>query len=138
MRFPDNPDMKPLFDLFKELQLPIIDYVSTTNDNVNLFNSRVLTNAEVALKAQADCYDAYQTAVEGLTGTVDDMVYKQIGGFREELAKDREKGWAKLLEYDAWSTRGFMTLLGSLEAGRYSTEVSSLLYVRVQVITITT
>ncbi|KAH8096668.1 hypothetical protein BXZ70DRAFT_896012 [Cristinia sonorae] len=123
MRFPDNPDMKPLFDLFKELQLPIIDYVFTTNDNVNLFNSRVLTNAEVALKAQAGCYDAYQTAVEGLTGTVGDMVYKQIGGFREELAKDREKGWAKLLEYDAWSTRGFMTLLGSLEAGRYSTEV---------------
>lgn len=125
MRFPDQPFMKPVMDLFDELglQKAKIPYIMTTDNNINLFNSRLQTNAQVQAKAQAGKFDPFRTRVRGLTGTVTDMVNDQIDHFRKALVADFDQGWDELMKFDAWSTRGFMTIAGAPGVGTYSDRV---------------
>lgn len=125
MRFPDQPFMKPVMDLFDELglQKAKIPYIMTTDNNINLFNSRLQTNAQVQAKAQAGKFDPFRTRVRGLTGTVTDMVNDQIDHFRKALVADFDQGWDELMKFDAWSTRGFMTIAGAPGVGTYNDRV---------------
>ena len=125
MRYPDHPPMKPVMDLFDELGLQRvkIPYIMTTDANVNLFNSTLCTNAEVEEQAAEGRYDPFGTEVVGLNGKVDDMVKRQIKFLRNKLVEDFDKGWEELMKYDAWSTRGFMTIKGGPSVGPYSKQV---------------
>ncbi|KAH8096667.1 hypothetical protein BXZ70DRAFT_895787 [Cristinia sonorae] len=125
MRFPDTPPMQPVMRLFRELKLEnvMIPYIPTIDDNINFFNNNIKTNTQVAAAADMGEFDPFRTWTRGLTGTAKDMYYAQIGPFRKALVENFEKGWRMLMKYDAYSTRGFMTIKGSDGVGTYSTKV---------------
>ena len=125
MRFPDIPWMKPVMDLFTELGLDNvkIPYIMSVDDNINFFNGERLTNAQLQIKGQAKEYDPFRTQIKGITGTVDEMVKRQIEPFRTALKADFDKGWEALMKYDAWSTRGYMHLHGTAPYGTYDNQV---------------
>ena len=125
MRFPDIPWMKPVMDLFTELELDKvkIPYILSTDENLNFFNGKSLTNAGVKISAQEGKYDPFNTKVTGINGTVDDMVTRQIEPFRNALKVDFDKGFEALMKYDAWSTRGYMRLHGTAPHGSYDDQV---------------
>ena len=120
--------MKPVMNLFRELGLhdAKIPYIMTTEHNVRYFNSQKRTNLEIDKMAEGGLFDPFRTSVQGLTGTVSHMVNKQIEHFRKKLLENFDEGWRELMTYDAWSTRGFMTLQGAPGVGKYSSEVRSI------------
>ena len=126
MRFPKIPFMNRTFDLFRRLDIRdsgpgalLINYVMSNPHNINLYNGHKLTNKQ--LESTTD-NDPFKTNVKGLFGTTEVMVNTQIGGFREAIVENFEEGWRKLMEYDGWSTRGYMTLYG-MNGTKYSNEV---------------
>lgn len=125
MRFPEHPIQEPVFELFEELGLKdrMIPYIMSIKDNINLFNSTIQTNKEVEIKASEGNFDAFNTGVAGLTGTVDDMINNQLDYFRKPLAENFDEGFNLLMKYDRWSARGYMTTVGSPTAGTYSDQV---------------
>ena len=125
MRFPDNPTQKPVMDLFNEigLQKQKIPYIMSIPENLNLFNSFVQSNAQVEVQASNGNFDPFSTRVRQLTARVDDMVNDQVNRFRDALVDDFDKGWELLMQYDMWSTRGYMTIHGDPKRGKYSDQV---------------
>lgn len=125
MRFPDNPTQKPVMDLFDEigLQKQKIPYIMSIPANLNLFNSVVQSNAQVEAQASDGDFDPFSTGVRQLTAQVDDMVNDQVNRFRDALVDDFDKGWKLLMQYDMWSTRGYMTIQGDPKRGKYSDQV---------------
>lgn len=126
MRFPDNPTQQPVMDLFDEIGLKKqkIPYVMSIPANLNLFNSVVRTNAQIEAQASSGDFDPFFTRVKKLTAGVDDMVNDQVDRFRKALVDDFDKGWELLMQYDMWSTRGYMTIQGDPKPGKYSDQAS--------------
>lgn len=116
-------------DLFNELGLQKvkIPYIMTTDDNINLFNSKILSNAQVRAHAQAGNFDPFSTYVKGLAGTVNSMVNYQIDQFRKALVADFDQGWEELMKFDARPTRGHTTTHGAPKTGIYSDQVEFLM-----------
>ena len=125
MRFPDIPYMKPVMDLFTELELDGVKspYIMSTSQNINFFNGRRLTNMELQIKTRAKEYDPFGTGVQGITGTVDEMIKRQIEPFRRALKDDFGNGWKALTNYDAYSMRAFMRQCGTVPHGKYDEQV---------------
>jgi len=54
------------------------------------------------------------------------MASQKFEPFKKEIKDDLEKGWKKLMKYDGYSTRGYMTLVEESEGNkkkRYSNQV---------------
>jgi len=43
------------------------------------------------------------------------MASQKFEPFKKEIEDDLEKGWKKLMKYDGYSTRGYMTLVEEIE-----------------------
>ena len=113
MRFPDIPFMKRVFDLFGKIGLKKekIPYVMTLDSNLNYFNGKCLTNKEMEDKT----IDPFGTGVEGIFDSTSAMASQKFEPFKKEIEDDLEKGWKKLMKYDGYSTRGYMTLVEEIE-----------------------
>lgn len=123
MRFPKIPWMNRTFDLFTRLRLDadglVIPYYLSIPQNVNLFNSITLTNQQLDENTTPD---PFKTGLQGLFNSSDAMTDAQIGGFKNALKDDFAKGWEELMKYDGYSTRGYMTLVGS-DGRKFTNEV---------------
>lgn len=108
MRFPDIPFMTRTFDLFKRLGIDTIPYIMSIPKNLNLFNGKLLTNAEIDGKT-----DPFETHVPGVDNSSGAMVSSQIDVFKDALAKDFETGWKELMQFDEYSTRAYMLFKGT-------------------------
>ena len=128
MRFPDDPLMKRIFDLFKKIELDdkIIPYVMTLDRNLNYFNGKCLTNKEVEDQGP----DPFKTGIKDISDSTSKMVSKQFELFKNEITeaiqnKDENrfrKAWKHLMKYDGYSTRGFMTLVKEIEENEENEE----------------
>jgi len=116
--------MKRVFDLFEKIGLKKekIPYVMTLDSNLNYFNGKCLTTKEMKDKR----LDPFETGVEGIFDSTSAMVSLQFEPFKKEIKDSFErgnigdcwKGWKKLMKYDGYSTRGYMTLVEKTEGTR--------------------
>ncbi|KAI0312844.1 hypothetical protein OF83DRAFT_1044780, partial [Amylostereum chailletii] len=125
MRFPDIPFMQPVKQLIQLLGLDrlVIPYYLSNPNNIKFFNGKILIHRQVEQAFSEGDYDPFQTGVQGLSGNVDKVINDQIGPFKAALKENFESGWAKLLEHDGWSTRGYMAMKGTSPTGPYSDQV---------------
>ena len=120
MCFPCIPSMKRAFDLFKCIGLTekIIPYEMALKQNLNDFNGICLTNEAMNLREP----DPFDTGVESITASASAMATEQFEPFMNALKNDPLKGWKMLMEYDRYSTRSYMTLVGTNNQ-QYSNQV---------------
>lgn len=114
MRFPDIPSMKRVFDLFEMIGLKEekIPYVMTLDCNLNYFNGRCLSNKEMEEQGP----DPFKTEVKDICDSALKMASQQFEPFGKEIEDGiKEDFWKKLMEFDGYSTRGYMTLVKEIE-----------------------
>lgn len=95
MRFPNTPFMKRTFDLFKRLNVKLIDYI---------FNN---TATRDYYPYDADGYVPQSYYKEGTVAIVDSV----LDPFRELFARNPiAEAVTQLMQFDAYSTRSWMTV----------------------------
>jgi len=125
--------MKRVFDLFEKIGLDKkkIPYVMTLDCNLNYFNGICLTNEVKDRKI-----DPFRTRVKGIFDSASVMASLPLEPFVKEMKDDLEKrnredlwkGWKKLIEFDGYSTRGYMTLLWNIEENEETQEIAKKRY----------
>ncbi|EKM58811.1 uncharacterized protein PHACADRAFT_205061 [Phanerochaete carnosa HHB-10118-sp] len=114
MRFPDTPAMKPVFDLFKRLDVKTLKYYFKDK----LGNSTLFYNDIVKKRTDESKIVPKDFNITGLPDKwgslgVEANMSNVIKPFKDGLIKDAkehsEKGWELMMEYDRYSTRGYMS-----------------------------
>ncbi|KAG7091713.1 hypothetical protein E1B28_008114 [Marasmius oreades] len=112
MRFPDTAVMKPTYDLFKELEIPLLNYQMHTDKNWLYYN-------DIRVK-RGDAAGQDFGARESKGGTVPDewvnigiskLMDNVYGRFLAMLRKEFKEGYKELMKYDEHSTRSFMAFV---------------------------
>lgn len=106
MRYPKIPTMQRTFDLFELTKMPLIPYYLDGPANPKLFNDRFFTHGVI------DPYHVSRRNGGGVPDDVVDNVDKLLndafGPYKDELAKDFNKGFDNLMTVDDYSTREFL------------------------------
>ncbi|CAE6459827.1 unnamed protein product [Rhizoctonia solani] len=114
MRFPKTELMKPVFDLFKELDLELPKYHILDDNNRRAFNLQTHTIRDLTISTYAN--DPFKVGISN-GGTVPDHYAKQNPGqllydvlkpLIELLLEDRGAGFKRLKELDYHTTRSYL------------------------------
>ncbi|KAF5664690.1 l-amino acid oxidase [Fusarium heterosporum] len=109
MRFPQIPFMERTFDLFKRTKVPLIKYYLDGGSQCpKLFNDTLF---------EPGVPDPYRVSKANGGHVPDKWISKDIAGdaflpYKEALKDDFQKGWEKLMEADAFSTREYLKVGG--------------------------
>lgn len=105
MRYPLIPIMDRTFKLFTRLDVPTIPYILDNAKAPKLFNDRLFS----------DGFDPYHVSTKNGGSVPDEVVDNAgkiledvFGAFKDKMAQDFNAGFAKLMEYDDFSTREFL------------------------------
>lgn len=105
MRYPSIPIMDRTFELFKRLNVPTIPYILDNPKAPKLFNDRLFSEG----------FDPYRVSIknggsvpDGVVDNAGKILGDVFGAFKDRMAEDFDAGFAKLMEYDDFSTREFL------------------------------
>ncbi|KKY38289.1 putative l-amino acid oxidase [Diaporthe ampelina] len=105
MRYPHIPTMDRTFNLFDQLHVPTVPYILDNPKAPKLFNDRHFSEGfdpyHVSVKNGGSVPDEVVDNAEKILGDV-------FGAFKDAMAHNFEAGFAKLMEYDNFSTREFL------------------------------
>lgn len=113
MRFPDTPIMGPLFDLFREISLPLGDYrfKDERGNSVLLYNDINKQRIDGPVKPN-------DFQITGVTSKWGDLGWQKnvsnvVDPFANALVKDFQNntkdGWKLMMKYDMYSMKAYMT-----------------------------
>ncbi|EKM51142.1 uncharacterized protein PHACADRAFT_199975 [Phanerochaete carnosa HHB-10118-sp] len=114
MRFPETPVMKPVFDLFKQLKVKTLKYYFEDKlGNSTLFYNDIVKKRTEEKKILPQDFNIYDLEDRWAKLGVEDNMSNVIKPFKDQLIKDAkegsDKGWELMMEYDRYSTRGYMS-----------------------------
>lgn len=105
MRYPFIPIMDRTFDLFKRLNMPTIPYILDNEKAPKLFNDRLFSGGPDPYHVSVKNGGSVPDEVADNAGKILDGIF---GAFKDRMAEDFDTGFAKLMEYDDFSTREYL------------------------------
>ncbi|KAG7091716.1 hypothetical protein E1B28_008117 [Marasmius oreades] len=116
MRFPDTGVMKPTYDLFKELDIPLLKYQISCDETWLCYNDiRVNRGDATGQDFGARVSRGGNVPDEWVNEGVEALMKNVYGRFLAKLRADFRVGYEELMKYDEHSTRSFMAFV-ELEA----------------------
>lgn len=116
MRYPKIPWMQPTFALLKFLNLDdpksLIPYHlgDLRGNNIHHFNNTSISSARLEAANARGNFDPFDTKVNGLTDTINNLVGHKLDPFKHLLTEDFQMGWEALMSVDQWSMRDWLAL----------------------------
>ena len=112
MRFPDTPWMGRTFQLFKKLNVPLLEYKMKTGFTFMNFNDKLFQRSAVANDPlpKDDVFGVNSFVPNSnLLPNYSEPVTRAMQPFRDTYVKDGFKAlWEKLMKYDHLSMRGYL------------------------------
>ncbi|KAG8771087.1 hypothetical protein FRC12_003865 [Ceratobasidium sp. 428] len=117
MRFPNTPIMAKTYELFKKLEIDLLDYKISNDTNWLVYNGRRISKKEIADNPTIWESDPFRVSMAN-GGTVPDkwakqdpgeILHKEIKPFIDALVEDPSKALDDLIDnYDHFSTRSYL------------------------------
>ncbi|KAG7096239.1 hypothetical protein E1B28_003688 [Marasmius oreades] len=112
MRFPDTAVMKPTYDLFEELGIPLLNYEISCDKTWLCYNNiRVQRGDASGQEFGARVSKGGNVPDKWVDKGVDALMKNVYGRFLAKLRADFEDGYEELMRYDEYSTRSFMAFV---------------------------
>ncbi|KAG8738210.1 hypothetical protein FRC10_007146 [Ceratobasidium sp. 414] len=112
MRFPRTSVMTPTYDLFRDLNIPLLDYHMTTKESWMYYNNiRVQRGDATGQDFGASISKGGNVPDEWAKIGHDELMRNVYKRFLDALKANYKKGYEELMEYDNHSTRSLMAFV---------------------------